>query len=126
MGVKQGQLKTGKQGWENGHFLNTSCDVLKLSRLTDMAKHDLVFYSNRSTPKVVSKGEKPEPKQGWGKQTKRRAATADEEKTIASGRWLRVDEQGDKPSSSSYKASNYRKNLGDKRRTTNKKIAKKP
>lgn len=88
-----------------------------------MSKHDLVFYANRSTPKVVSKGEKPTPKSGWGNQTKRRAATADEEKVIASGKWLRVDEQGDKPSSSSYKPSRYRKKLGEKRRATNKKIA---
>lgn len=95
------------------------------STLCGMGKHDLVFYSNRSTPKVVSKGEKPTPKQGWGKQTKRRAATAEEEKTIASGKWLRVDQQGDKPSSASYKASSYRPQLGAKRKATNAKIAKK-
>lgn len=85
--------------------------------------HDLVFFANRSTPQVVSKGAAAKPKQGYGKQTSRRAATAEEEKKISSGGWLRVDAKGNKPSSSSYKPSSYRKKLGEKRRATNKKIA---
>lgn len=71
---------------------------------TDHAKHDLIFYANRSTPKVVSAGAKaPEPKKGYGKQTKRRAATASEEKTISSGQWLRVDQKGKKGGQPGYK-----------------------
>lgn len=85
--------------------------------------HDLIFYSNRSTPQVVSKGAEGKPKKGYGKQTRRRAATAAEEKTIASGGWVRVNSDGTKPSSSGYKASSYREKLGEKRRATNKKIA---
>lgn len=88
-----------------------------------MGKHDLVFFSNRSTPQVVSKGAKAKPKKGYGKVTRRRAANASEERTIARGGWVRVDAKGNKPSSSRYKASKYRKALGAKRRATNKRIA---
>lgn len=64
--------------------------------------HDLIFYEGRNTPEVVSKG--AQGKKGGsgtkaGKVTKRRAATAEEEKKISSGQWLRVDKKGRTPSS---------------------------
>lgn len=64
--------------------------------------HDLVFFEGRNTPEVVSKGAKP--KKGGagtkaGKVTSRRAATAEEEKKISSGQWLRVDKKGRTPGS---------------------------
>lgn len=69
-----------------------------------MAEHDLIFYEARSTPKVVRKGESPENvPESYGKQTKRRAATEDEEKVIARGDWLRVDESGKKGGEDGYK-----------------------
>jgi hypothetical protein len=69
-----------------------------------MAEHDLVFYEKRSTPKVVKKGERVEnPPASYGKQTKRRAATQAEEKVLASGQWLRVDESGKKGGEDGYK-----------------------
>lgn len=77
-----------------------------------MAKHDLIFYANRSTPQVVSKGAKAKPKPGYGKQTRRRAATASEERTISSGGWVRVNKNGKKPSDKGYqRGSNYRPQL---------------
>jgi hypothetical protein len=62
--------------------------------------HDLIFYEGRNTPEVVSKG--AQGKKGGsgtkaGKVTKRRAASAAEEKKIASGGWLRVDKKGRTP-----------------------------
>ena len=87
--------------------------------------YDLVFYSNRSTPQVVRSGAKATAKKGYGKQTRRRKATAEEAKTIAKGKWVRVDSKGNKPTSSKYKASGYRKKLGAKRRATNAKLRKK-
>jgi len=86
--------------------------------------HRLVFYENRSTPQVVGEGGSAKSKEGYGKVTHSRPANADEEKTIARGGWVRVDSKGNKPSSSSYKASSYRPKLGEKRRATNKRIAK--
>lgn len=74
-------------------------------------KHDLVFYENRSTPKVVGRGEEASSKKGYGKVTKRRKATRDEEKFISTGKWLRVDEDGNKPSSKDYKKTKYRPQL---------------
>lgn len=50
------------------------------------AQHDLIFYSNRSTPQIVTKGAKAKPKKGYGKQTKHRAATTQEEKQISKGK----------------------------------------
>jgi hypothetical protein len=86
--------------------------------------HRLVFYANRSTPQVVGEGGSAKSKEGYGKVTHSRPANADEEKTIARGGWVRVDSKGNKPSSASYKASSYRPKLGEKRRATNKRIAK--
>lgn len=86
--------------------------------------HRLVFYENRSTPQVVGESGSAKSKAGYGKVTHSRPANASEEKTIARGGWVRVDSKGNKPSSSSYKASSYRPQLGEKRRATNKRIAK--
>lgn len=66
-------------------------------------QHDLIFFEKRSTPKVVSRGAKFEAPESYGKQTKRRAATEDEEKVIARGDWLRVDEDGKKGGEPGYK-----------------------
>lgn len=65
--------------------------------------HDVIFLENRRTPKIVPKGEKYEPSEAEGKIKKRRAATEEEEKTISRGDWVRVNEQGDKPSDPGYK-----------------------
>jgi len=70
------------------------------------AQHDLIFYENRRTPEVVSKGAKG--KKGGvgtaaGKVVSRRAATAAEEKDIAAGRWVRVSSDGKKPGDPGYK-----------------------
>ena len=86
--------------------------------------YELIWYSNRSTPKVRKVGGKrTKAKKGYGRVVRRRRATAAETKQIRAGRWVRVDSKGRKPSSSSYKPSKYRKKLGAKRRATNKRIA---
>ena len=64
--------------------------------------HDLIWVENRRTPKVVSKGAKYEPKPSEGRITKRRAANADEERTIRNGGWVRVNDKGDKPGKPGY------------------------
>jgi hypothetical protein len=65
----------------------------------------------------VSKGASPKKKPGYGKQTRRRAATASEEKTISRGGWVRVNASGKKPSDSGYqRGSNYRPQLRNKSR----------
>jgi hypothetical protein len=92
--------------------------------------HDLIFYEGRNTPEVVQKGAKG--KKGGsgtkaGKVTSRRAATADEEKKIASGGWLRVDKKGRTPGSKSgYGTSSkvrpqFNKNYSGKKKSTAKK-----
>lgn len=80
----------------------------------ESTEYDLVFYSNRSTPEVVVRGREPNPKSGYGKQTKRRAATEEETKVIRRGDWLRVDAEGNKPSSKDYKTTKYRPWLSKK------------
>lgn len=65
-------------------------------------QHDVIFLENRRTPKVVSKGARYQPKPSEGRITKRRAATADEEKVIARGDWVRVNERGEKPGDPGY------------------------
>ena len=65
-------------------------------------QHDVLFLENRRTPKVVPKGKRYQPKPSEGRITKRRAATADEEKVIARGDWLRVNEKGKKPGDPGY------------------------
>lgn len=74
-------------------------------------KYDLVFYSERSTPQVVERGALPKPKVGFGDVTLRRPATPREEVTLDKGKWLRVDEYGNKPSSPNYKKTRYRPEL---------------
>jgi hypothetical protein len=88
-----------------------------LEKLSE-ADYQLVFYSSRSTPQVIRKdrGEDVRPKKGYGKVTSRRTASPEEVKTIESGKWLRVDEQGRTPKDKSYKITEYRKQLGEKRR----------
>ncbi len=77
-----------------------------------MADHDLIFFANRNTPKVVPKGKQFKAPAGYGKVTKRRPATAKEEKVIARGDWLRVDVHSNTPGDGKYKGgSNYRPQL---------------
>jgi hypothetical protein len=84
-----------------------------------MSKHDLIFYSKRSTPKVVAQGASPgKVPEGYGKVTKRRAATEKEERVIARGKWVRVDEKARTPSDSDYKVTKYRPKLGAKRKAS--------
>lgn len=65
--------------------------------------HDLIFFEKRSTPKVVSKGQKFRAPESYGKQTRRRPATEEEEKQIANGQWVRVDQSGTKGGQPGYK-----------------------
>ncbi len=65
--------------------------------------HELIFFEKRSTPKVVSKGMKFKAPESYGKQTRRRAATPEEEKQIANGQWVRVDQSGKKGGQPGYK-----------------------
>jgi len=70
--------------------------------------HDLVWCEGRRTPEVVRKGQpskKCGPDKAAGKVVKRRAATADEEKTIRDGGWVRVSPSGKTPSDPGYKES---------------------
>jgi len=67
-----------------------------------MAKHRLIWLSGRNTPKVVTAGTKYTPKPSEGKVVKSRAANADEERTIAKGKWVRVDKNGKKAGQSGY------------------------
>ena len=58
-----------------------------------MPEHDLVFYENRSTPKVVKRGDKVETMPAsFGAPTHRRPATSDEEAQITHGQWVRTEE----------------------------------
>jgi hypothetical protein len=87
-----------------------------------MSKHDLVFFERRSTPQVVEHDATARTKKGYGAQSSRRPATAEEEVEIAQGRWLRVDEAGRRPASSQYRISRFRTRLGAKRQRTNKRL----
>lgn len=91
-----------------------SDDFIHRDRLAK-GQHDLIFFEKRSTPMVVSRGAKPETNSNYtpsyGKQTIRRAASAEEEKTISSGAWLRVDSKGKKGGSEGYKKTTYRPGL---------------
>lgn len=84
------------------------------------SRHDLIFYANRNTPQVVPKGAAAKPKPSYGKQTSRRAATAEEEKKMRGGKWLRVDKKGRTPSDDNYGTGSkirpqFNKNYGSKR-----------
>lgn len=88
--------------------------------MTEVAiQHDLIFYLNRNTPKVVPRGASPGAvPQGYGPQTKRRPATEDEEKVIARGDWLRVNKGDKRPGEPGYRpGSNIRPHLRDKSET---------
>ncbi|MCA1807722.1 MAG: hypothetical protein LC687_07735 [Actinobacteria bacterium] len=69
---------------------------------------DLVFYENRSTPQVVKLGELAQPKEGYGEPTHRRATNQWESSQLEKGKWLRVDENGNRPKHPNYKVSTYR------------------
>lgn len=74
-------------------------------------KHDLIFYSARSTPQVVLRDAAAKPKKGYGEITKRRRASEEEEAKIEKGIWVRVDEDGNTPGDENYKKTQYRPNL---------------
>ena len=74
-----------------------------LKHIASTGKHDLIFFEKRSTPKVVSQGQPFQAPEAYGKQTKRRPATEAEEKTIARGDWVRVDQSGKKGGEDGYK-----------------------
>ena len=70
-----------------------------------MAKHRLVWYEGRNTPKVLAVGKSKPSKPTAGskkKVVKSRMATKAEEAKIAKGQWLRVDRNGNTPSSKTY------------------------
>lgn len=67
-----------------------------------MTRHRLIWLQNRNTPKVMAVGKRYKPKPSEGKIVKSRRANAAEERTIAKGRWVRVDKKGRKASSKSY------------------------
>ncbi len=71
---------------------------------SEAAAHDVIFLENRRTPKIVPKGKKYDAKPSEGKIERRRPANAEEEKTIRSGGWVRVNVHGKKPGDSDYKS----------------------
>jgi hypothetical protein len=73
--------------------------------------HDLVFYTNRSTPQVVHRNTPHRPKVGYGDVSSRRPASATEEDWMEKTqykKWLRVDEAGNTPRSPDYAKTQYR------------------
>ena len=73
--------------------------------------HDLVFYSNRSTPQVVHRGAPPKPKKGYGDVSLRRPANENEETWMQKTnykKWLRVDQAGNTPRKPGYAKTQYR------------------
>jgi 2'-5' RNA ligase len=83
-------------------WINCRCLLAVEAGALTAAGHDLIFLENRRTPKVVSRGAKYDPKPSEGRIVRRRKANADEERTIARGDWVRVNEKGDKPSDPGY------------------------
>ena len=75
---------------------------LAVREISVMAKHRLVWYQNRNTPRVVTVGKSAKKKPSEGKVVKSRPATAAEEKQIAKGTWVRVDRNGKKPGQKGY------------------------
>ena len=67
-----------------------------------MPKHRLIWYEGRNTPRVVAVGNTAKKKPSEGKVVKSRMANASEEKTIAQGRWVRVDKNGKKAGQAGY------------------------
>jgi len=87
-------------------WINCRCILYVAQVPLSAASHDLIWYEGRRTPEVVAKGAKG--KKGGagtkaGKVVKRRAATADEEKDIRAGRWVRVEPGGKTPKDKGYK-----------------------
>jgi len=80
------------------------------------------FYSKRSTPWIQPVGSTKKPKPSWGKFVSSRRLSAEESKKARRGDWIRVDQKGNKPTSSSYKASSYRPKLGTQRKRTNQRL----
>lgn len=75
-------------------------------------RHDLLFYKRRSTPWILHKGvEPPAERPHYGEFSSRRPANDDEEAEIAKGKWLRVDEAGNRPGSNEYKKTELRPKL---------------
>ena len=90
-------------------WINCRCvlAVLPFTNIADafaleFGEHDVLFLENRRTPKVVPRGKRYEPKPSEGRIVKRRRATAEEEKIIARGDWLRVNQDGKKPGQPGY------------------------
>lgn len=81
----------------------------------------LAFYANRSTPKVVKEGERPQARTGYGTLTRVRQATPKEEAKLDKGKWLRVDVRGNNPSSKDYKETGHRPGLAQRRRVAREK-----
>lgn len=80
--------------------------------------HDLVFYTNRSTPQVVRRNMPHRPKKGYGDVSSRRPASTSEEDWMERTqykKWLRVDEAGNTPRSPNYAKTQYRPWLVSKR-----------
>ena len=95
-------------------FLNKEKQFNKLKKEIEKnssAGHEMIWYEKRSTPEVIPVGDKPKAKPSYGPITKRRKATADEEKEIATGKWIRIDQHGNRPSSPNYKKTAYRPQL---------------
>jgi len=80
--------------------------------------HRLVFYANRATAKVVSKGTKAKSKAGYGKVVRSRVATPAEEKQIRAGKWIRTRADGKKPSDAGAKSSTMKGRPKLKKRAT--------
>lgn len=97
-------------------WINCRCvlAILPFTNIADaFASHDLLFLEGRRTPKVVPTGKKYTPTGTEGRITKRRKATAEEERTIARGDWVRVNQDGKKPGQPGYmdRRSKVRPNL---------------
>ena len=73
-------------------------------KVSPMAKHRLIWMSNRNTPKVVKVGSgRYAPKPSEGRVVKSRPANKAEERTIARGEWVRVNRSGKKPGQKGYR-----------------------
>lgn len=76
-----------------------------------MASHDMIFFEKRSTAKVVSKGASFTAPPSYGKQTRRRPATPEEETQIAAGKWVSTDQGGKKAGQAGRKKTQLRPGL---------------
>ena len=108
---KSQEKATHKKASEKCGSNQTEKVMEQQQRVADIKKvHDLLFYSRRSTPKILH----PEEVEGfkapenYGTMTLRRKATDEEEAEIAKGKWLRVDENGHRPGAPDYKRTSLR------------------